>query len=215
MRKILAVIFALIVWFAVIVQFYLMMENKVASTYETVIRLLSFFTILTNFLVAIYFSSQVFRNQQNRYSFWNKPGVLTAITVYILVVGLVYQVVLRQIWEPTGMQMIVDELLHSLNPILVVVYWFLYEEKDKLHWRMLPNWLKYPFVYLVYILARGSLSDFYPYPFVNVTELGFQQVLINSFFMVLLFCFLSGLFIGIGKLSSKHKTTNRPIQPNL
>lgn len=201
MKKNIALIFALIAWFAVITQFYLMMENRVASVPETIIRFFSFFTILTNTLVAVFFTVQYMAKNQNR--FWHKAGTLTAITVYILVVGLVYQLVLRQIWEPQGMQRIVDELLHSVNPVLVLIFWFLYEKKDSIRWNRLPYWLLYPLVYLVYILIRGHFSGFYPYPFINVTELGMQQALVNSFFLLLVFLGLSAGLVWIGKKSSQ------------
>jgi hypothetical protein len=40
-------------WFALVAQFYLIITNRVAPVFETVIRYFSFFTILTNILVAI------------------------------------------------------------------------------------------------------------------------------------------------------------------
>lgn len=51
-------------------------------------------------------------------------GTITAITVFILIVGSVYQIVLRSIWEPTGLQFIVDELLHTVIPLYMLGYWF-------------------------------------------------------------------------------------------
>ncbi|GAB2614654.1 Pr6Pr family membrane protein [Belliella aquatica] len=197
MKRKLSIAFAFIAWFAVIVQFYLMMENRIASVPETIIRFFSFFTILTNTLVAIYFTSQ--SQKENSASFFSKAGRLTAITVYILVVGLIYQLVLRQIWEPTGMQKIVDELLHSVTPVITLIYWFLYEEKKLVNWSQIPYWLIYPAIYLTYILIRGHISGFYPYPFVNVTEIGYQQILINSLGVLILFVILSSGMILIGK----------------
>jgi hypothetical protein len=108
-----------------------MITNRIADVPETIIRFFSFFTILTNTIVAIYFSFQFFNSKRNHWL--NRAGVLTAITVYIIVVGLVYQLILRQVWEPTGMQKLVDELLHSINPILVLIFWFLYEKKSLLN----------------------------------------------------------------------------------
>lgn len=197
MKRKLAILFAIIAWFAVIVQFYIMIENRVSSISETVIRFFSFFTILTNIIVAIYFSSQSTKSKVS--GFFDQPGRLTAVTVYILVVGLVYQFVLRQVWEPTGMQKIVDELLHSVTPVITLIYWFLYEKKKMVKWSEVPNWLIYPAVYLIYILFRGDFSGFYPYPFVNVPEIGIQQTFINSFFVLILFLVLSYGMILIGK----------------
>jgi hypothetical protein len=101
------------------------------------------------------------------------------------------------------MQKVADELLHSVNPILVLIFWFLYEKKDSICWNLLPYWLLYPLIYLVYILTRGHLSGSYPYPFVNVTELGMKQVLVNSFFLLLVFLGLSAGLVWVGKRTSK------------
>lgn len=196
MKKNLAIAFAIIGWFAVIAQYVLMIENRITSTTEATIRFFSFFTILTNTLVAIYFTFVAL----GKYSkLLNKPGALTAITVYILVVGLVYQFVLRAIWEPTGLQKIVDELLHSVVPVTTLIFWYLYEEKSKIEIKGIVNWLIYPLVYLVFVLLRGSISDFYPYPFVNVLEIGMSQVLTNSVILLLVFIVLSAAFVWIGK----------------
>ncbi len=202
MRKYLPALFAIIGWFAIITQFVLMLQNRVATVGETVIRFFSFFTILTNLLVAIYFTAKASGSHSR---LLHTPGTLTAVTVYITVVGLTYQVLLRHVWSPTGMQKIVDELLHSIIPLLVILYWYLAENKKAVRYSQFPPWLIYPLIYLIYILIRGNMSGFYPYPFVSVTELGMQKVLINSFFMLIFFTVLSFAFIGIGKKLDNNK----------
>lgn len=198
MKKHLSLIFASIAWFAVIAQYYLMIENRVTPIIETSIRFFSFFTILTNSLVAIYFTLSILKKK-----IIDKPGTLTAVTVYITIVGIVYQIILRPIWKPTGLQMIVNELLHSVIPLLVILFWYLYEEKKSLTYKQLPMWLIYPFVYLLYILVRGSISNFYPYPFVDVANLGFAKVLSNSAILMLVFISIAALFITLGKIFKK------------
>lgn len=188
-KKNLLALGAFLGWFAVITQFILMLNNRVASVPETIVRFFSFFTILTNLLVAIYYTIHWFQKPTSLLLRLQKPGVLSAVTLYIAVVGLVYQIVLRSIWSPVGLQKLVDELLHSIIPVFTLVYWFLYEKHTETSWKSIPSWLLYPLFYLAYILIRGSFSNFYPYPFVNVTELGLQKVLINS--SVLVFVFLS------------------------
>ncbi len=74
MKRNLALIFALIGWFAIIAQFGLMIENRVSSIPETIIRFFSFFTIITNTLVAIYFTCIFLKK---RLELVDKPGVLT------------------------------------------------------------------------------------------------------------------------------------------
>ena len=204
MKKVIQISLALIAWFAVITQYFLMIENKVAPVAETTVRFFSFFTILTNFIVAIYFTFAPM-NFKDRFSkFLSKPATLTAITVYILVVGLVYQVILRQIWEPKGLQMVVDELLHTVIPSAVLLYWVFSKGKSEVTYKALPAWLIYPLVYLVFVLIRGYISAFYPYPFTDVNVLGYYKVFINSVGLLFAFLALSVLFIAISKASSRN-----------
>lgn len=200
MRRNMFKLVAVLVWFSVIAQFYLIIQNRAAPIPETIIRFFSYFTILTNTLVAVYFTTQAV--QANKLT---KPGTLTAITVYITIVGAVYQVLLRHIWDPTGLQRLVDELLHTINPVLVILCWYFYEEKRFVSYNQIPSWLIYPGVYLVYILVRGAYSGFYPYPFVNVLELGLSQVLVNSLVLLLVFILTAAIFIALGKRFSKPK----------
>lgn len=119
--------------------------------------------------------------------------------VYILVVGLVYQVILRATWSPRGLQFIVDELLHSVIPLYFLIYWIAFVSKQRLQWKSIPLWLIYPLLYLVYIMTRGAFSGFYPYPFIDLTELNYVDVLINSTVLLALFSLLSACFIWVGK----------------
>ncbi|MCB0662054.1 MAG: Pr6Pr family membrane protein [Saprospiraceae bacterium] len=197
MKKYAPILIAFIAWFAVIAQFVLMMQNLVAPVGESIIRFFSFFTILTNTLVAVYFTREAFQVSGN--SILDKPAFLTAMTVYITVVGLVYQIALRHVWDPQGLQKVVDELLHSVVPVLVIVYWYGKVKSTQLGWSVLPYYLLYPLIYLVYVLTRGSFSGFYPYYFINVDEMGWQTVGINSLVLLLVFLGLSAIFIAIGK----------------
>ncbi|MBO9619992.1 MAG: Pr6Pr family membrane protein [Niabella sp.] len=192
-QKTIALIFALLGWFAIIAQFVLMLQNSVTFLSETIIRFFSFFTILTNIMTAVFFTSQAVGKRKYR------AGVLTAVTVYITIVGLVYQVLLRHLWAPVGLQKVVDELLHSVIPVLTIVYWYRYEDHRNVLYRQITGWLFYPLAYLSYILVRGYFSGFYPYPFVDVVQLGLRQVLINAFFLFILFGIIAFLFVFVGK----------------
>lgn len=198
MKKILALLFAVTGWFAIISQYILMIRNIEFPFWETTVRFFSYFTILTNIMVAVYFSVQTIKKSSGE-----KSGILTAITVYISMVGLIYQFLLRSTWNPSGMQKIVDELLHSVIPLLVIVYWYLYENKKGLQYRSIMKWAAYPVIYLICILLRGHFSGFYPYPFVDVESFGLVKVLINSLGITAFFVGLSLLFIKIGKMTEK------------
>lgn len=193
-------------WLAVMLQLYLIILNKTTSVPETVIRFISYFTILTNILVAMCFSSvMTFRRHYTK--FFSTAIVHSAVCVYIIIVGLVYNLVLRQLWLPTGLQQIVDELLHSVIPLLFLFHWLAFVSKSNLKWKSATLWLLYPLFYLFFILLRGSFSGFYPYPFMNVDTLGYAKVLTNSLILCFAFLILSILLIAVAKLSGR-KTSN-------
>jgi hypothetical protein len=191
-------IIALAGWFAITFQLYLIVLNRVTSVPEAVIRFFSFFTILSNILLAVC-ASTIFIKRQPESGFFQRSTNITAITVYMTIVGLIYNLILRYLWAPQGLQRIVDELLHLIMPVLSIIYWFLFVSKKELKWNHMWGWLLYPLVYIIYTLIRGSIWGFYPYPFIDVNKLGYMQVLINSLGITVLFLFFSLLFIGIGR----------------
>lgn len=197
---------ALLGWFAVIAQLIILIQNRTTSLTEAIIRFFSYFTIQSNIIVALCFSAYFMRGKWK--AFFTRPGTQTAVTVYVIVVGAVYNMVLRPIWHPTGLQVPVDELLHSVIPILMLLFWLLYTPKATLEWKDSFTWALYPFFYTVFIGVRGAISGFYPYPFINVAELGYPKVLMNGMVLVLVFVFLFLVLIGMAKLLSKQKVTS-------
>jgi hypothetical protein len=191
-------------WFAVIMQLYLILVNRAAGVAETLIRYFSFYTILTNILVALCFTISLLSPRSQRGRFFSRSTTITAIAVYITIVGVVYNLILRSLWQPEGMQRFVDELLHSLIPILFIIYWLSVQPKSELRWKDAFGWLAYPLVYVLFILFRGNLSGFYPYPFVDADKIGYNAVLLNCLFLFLAFTGLSLILILI------HKMMRRP-----
>lgn len=188
---------AIVAWFAVGIQLVLIIQNRVTDIPETLIRFFSFFTILTNILVALHASLVACRTTIK--GWWLLSTTATAIAVYILVVGFVYNVVLRQLWAPVGLQKLVDELLHVVVPLLYFVYWIKFVNPVRLPWRKAVTWLLYPLVYLAIVLIRGSISNYYPYPFLDVFNHGYQTVMISCAAMLLLFLLLSVAFIALSR----------------
>ena len=107
-------------------QFYLMLLNKTAPIPETIVRFFSFFTILTNILVAICFTAVACTPSSKWGRFFSRPSNVTALAVYKTVTGIVYNVILHFLGSPKGLQFIADELLHSIIPVLFIFYWFIF-----------------------------------------------------------------------------------------
>ena len=186
-------------WFALVAQFYLIIQNRVASLTETIIRYFSFFTILTNIIVALCVTVLWLKPNSRWGRFFSQPTALTAITVYITIVGIVYNVILRFLWQPRGLQYVVDELLHTIIPLLFILLWWLYVNASGLKYKNVLPWLIYPFVYIIYTFIRGEMTGQYPYPFIDVSRLGYTRVLMNSIGLVIAFSGLSLFLVALGK----------------
>jgi hypothetical protein len=190
-------------WAAIVLQFYLIIANRTASVPETIIRFFSFYTILTNMLVALCFTVLLIRRDSRWGRFFSEAKTITAIAIYISFVGLVYNIILRQIWDPKGLQLVVDELLHTLIPVFFIVYWLVSVPSTGLQWKNVLPWLIYPVCYLIYVLFRGTLSGWYPYPFIDVSTLGYSTVITYCGFLVIGFGLLSLLYVAIVKMKSR------------
>ena len=190
---------AIIGWFAILLQLYLLIENRRLSLPATIVQFFSYFTILTNIIVAVHFTVLLLKKRTYDKGWFINPKTSTAITVYIVIVGVVYNLVLRPLWDPQGWQLVADELLHTIIPILFLLYWLIFVNRRNLHWKDAFLWLLYPFIYLVFVLLRGSITSLYPYPFIDVMALGYNKVLLNCGILFLVFFLLSLLFIAIGR----------------
>jgi len=156
---------------------------------STPIRLwnvVSYFTIWSNILVAVV-----------AFLLWRDPlrngPVFTVFRLaglaMITVTGIVYATVLAPLWDPTGWQRIADETLHYTVPILAVVTYLVAGPRPRFSTRTLWPMLSIPFVFIGYTLIRspfieytkdGETRHWYPYHFIDVDELGYGRVLINS-----------------------------------
>lgn len=201
--KTFAAIAAAIGWIALVLQLYLIIVNRTASIPETLLRYFGFFTILTNILVAASLTLVYVKGISENGHFLTRPKTLTATAVYITIVGLIYNVILRFQWAPEGLAKLVDELLHSFIPVLFIFFWIKFVPKQSIQWKNILPWLIYPLVYLGYTLLRGSFAAWYPYPFINVTDLGYEKVVMNSAMVTVAFLVIAVLFAGIAKAMSK------------
>jgi hypothetical protein len=201
--RIYAFIGAAITWFALIAQFYLHIKNSPVLAGEAILRFFGYFTIDTNILVALSLTFIALNNNSRLGKFFTKASTITAITVYIIIVGTTYNIVLRSTWDPQGLQKLVDELLHSVIPVLNVIFWMILVPAEGLKWKNAFPWLIYPFAYMIYAVIFGAITKFYPYPFVDVNELGYNKALLNTGVILLIIFLLSLALIGVGKVTKR------------
>jgi hypothetical protein len=205
---------AVIAWLALVLQLYLTIATTPAgggAVLERVVNYFSFFTILTNLLVALVltFSLRV-------PDFWGRlfssAATQTGTAVYIAIVGATYSVLLRHLWIPEGAQKLADVLLHDVVPVAYVLYWLSFVPKAGLRWKHALLWLVYPIAYMLYTLLRGVSTGWYPYPFIDAGQLGFPRALGNGALVLLAF-FVLGLVAGaIGRWTVSMRRGHVPAQ---
>ncbi len=197
-----ATLMALVGWFAIIAQQVLHYRASDQTPGETMIRFFSFFTITTNILVAMFATAAALSKSSGtniRGGFISDPGTASAVTLYIAVVGLIYNTVLRSLGKFEGLGWLVNELLHLVIPVMMLIYWWLWVDARRVTYRQIPSWLIYPAIYTTFIMIRGASASWYPYPFMDVIAHGYRRVFINSVFVLLTFTLLGALLIFIGK----------------
>lgn len=174
---------AVLGWTGLSIQLYLILLGRWelgASLLGGLVNFFSFFTVLTNTLVAVVLTWELTPRQSPARRWFLLPGVRSGIAVSIALVSLAYNLLLRHLWQPEGWQFVADELQHDVMPLLYIVYWWRYVPKGTLRLGHIGLWVIYPLVYFAYLLLRGDLLAAYPYPFIDVANLGYPQVFINA-----------------------------------
>jgi hypothetical protein len=201
-----AALIALIAWLAFAAQTDVSIGRDLSrglTVVDGIERMSSYLTNLTVLANAICFSCVAARATSPLGRFFRKPPVVTAIVVYMVFVGLAYNLLLRHLYTPSGYRALLTECLHSLLPFLSALYWLLFVPRFHPTLKKCLLWLIYPLCYLAVTLWRGSISDFYPYPFINVSKLGYPHVFFNSALLVFGFAILMAIFVTINHRRSR------------
>lgn len=167
----------------------------------TVTGLLPYFTIQSNMAYAIF--AVVAAVQGFRGDPATSAAVKGAVTLYITITGLVYHLVLtnpasgfsvgpieRAVPEAIG-----NQLLHTVVPLLAVLDWLLFDALGRYRWRYALYWLAFPLGYLGFALVRGLIVEKYPYPFIDVSDLGYDGVGVSTVVFAVAFWILGLLFV--------------------
>lgn len=200
LKRISAAAIASLAWFALLVQVYFDISEALSnndSVANGLIQYFSFFTIQTNMVIALLLTISFARPHAEQ--FLTRPSVKSALANYIIIVGVVYALMLRHLWDPQGMQFVADRVLHDAIPFLYPLYWLVFLPKGTLRWMDPIRWLIYPVVYFVYSLLRGAFFGVYPYPFIDVARLGYSRVAVNAMVLLAAFFCLGVVFAAIDR----------------
>lgn len=168
----------------------------------------SYFTIQTNTLVflGLVFSLAVPWSRPGQWA--QCPPVRSALLSYVVMTSVIYALVLQTAWRPTGWQARGDQILHYAVPVLYAIDWLFWVRRGALLWRHALWWLLFPAVYAVYTLIHGYFSGFYPYPFIDVPEIGLDETAVNMAWMTAGFLGLGTLVVTIDRLACRYGARN-------
>jgi hypothetical protein len=88
----------------------------------------SYYTTLSNLLVLIWFAALTFWPEQSVAQFANNPNVATAVTFYIVTVGIANYLIYGWL-KLSLLERISDLLVHAVTPVVTFFYWFFFVEK--------------------------------------------------------------------------------------
>jgi hypothetical protein len=178
-------------------------STAAASRLEQTRRYFSYFTIQSNFLVAVSMwlivrdrtESQLFR------------VVRLASLVGITVTGIVAAVALPPSPNYTTGSLVCDRLLHVVVPALAFIGWVAFGPRAKVTREDLLPSLVWPVLWLAATLALGPFVDWYPYPFIDVDRIGLGCTLVNCAAIAVLFLALGALALWADRRLSRDRAT--------
>ena len=193
-------------WAAVAGQLYLSIVHRTIPLGELLLRFIGYFTNTTNTLAALVFTAFWLPRDTKPGRLLRKPSSVFAVTVFIIVVGVIYNLILRFLWAPQGLQRVIDELLHSVQPVYFLLFWLLFTPKKGMKIKQFNPWMLYPLAYVLYVILLGVCTGHYPYPFADAELLGYPKALLNGAAILAGLWVVAWLLAGIAQLG---KSRNR------
>lgn len=186
-----------------------------------VTRLFSFFTVQSNMIgaaVLLWASAQGLTTHRRADSALLAVA-LTAATTYLLITGLVYNVVLRSIGDAGIMLGWSNDVHHVLAPAFVLLDLLIAPRRTAVRWRAVAVILVYPLLWVTLTLVRGpqlispstGTTPWYPYPFLDpsTTSGGYGGVAAWVAGIAAVIAVLGALVIGCGRLRERRSRARR------
>ena len=203
---------AVLVWIALISEFYLTLSGSAHSwrgVLHGISEYFSYFTILTNILCASIFTAYAKKVSANSFvRLLKSPVLLTVAEICILGVSIIYHVMLRNLWSPTGLEAFSNSVLHYVTPLCFSVLYLKVYSNCLLNWKSLSSMMIYPSAYSLFVMARGAVTSEYPYPFIDVNKIGYFQSSLFLVSMLILFAITASVFIASNRLFQKKRAAS-------
>ncbi|EYR63815.1 F420-dependent oxidoreductase [Actinotalea ferrariae CF5-4] len=141
------------------------------------VELFSYFTILSVLLVGVV--STLLAVDPERDGRLLRVLRLDSL-VCITVTGVVYHLLLRSTHDVQGVYVVTNLLDHTVVPVLAVLVWLLVGPRPRTDARTALLAVVLPLVWVGWTFVRGSVVGSYPYPYLDVTEIGAATAAVNT-----------------------------------
>ncbi|HJP81832.1 MAG TPA: Pr6Pr family membrane protein [Candidatus Saccharimonadales bacterium] len=147
---------------AIVTQAIYLQQNGVLNPFNY----LGYFTNLSNIVAGVILVISALYLMRRRKPSVKDDLIRGAATLYMTITGLIYVTLLSG--EDLGLLMPwVNIVTHIILPLYVLVDWMYQPPLSRLRVKQIAVWLVWPIVYVTYTLIRGSITGWYPYPFLN------------------------------------------------
>jgi hypothetical protein len=99
--------------------------------------------------------------------------------VMIIITAAVYHSVLAGLVDVHGWSAASNLLVHTAVPALAILGWLFFGPRRIVSWRTVGWSVVYPIFWLIFTFVRGAITHWYPYPFLDVDQLGYARAVLN------------------------------------
>ena len=161
------------------------------------IRLFSFFTIQSNLFV-LFTSIALVQNLHRDGRLWRVLRFDALLG--IVITGLVYETILAPLVHLQGWAFVATIGFHYIAPWATLLGWLLFGPRPRIDRSTIAWAFLWPVAWIAYTFVRGAIVDWYPYPFLDVQEIGYGAAIRNTLVVVVLAVVLVAIFTRIDRL---------------
>jgi hypothetical protein len=176
--------------------------SGIDSPLERILDWLTYFTILSNIVVAIVLTVLVVR--PGYFARTDRVGAawralrLDSILM-IVITGVVYNLLLAE-GPKTGWDFASNSLQHIITPIVTVIVWLFAGPRGLINIRVIGLSMILPLAWALFAILRGAVVGSYPYPFLDVSTNGLVSVVAFVLAILVVAVILAFAFMGLDAL---------------
>lgn len=168
--------------------------------------ILFYFTIQSNIMVCLFLALSIFSKKLPPLDKF-LHNAFPAVLLYISITGLIFNTILGGApIEPTFYSL-VAHINHTITPVLFLVYWLLCCKPGSLKLSMVPVWLVYPILYLIFSSIEGGKTGHFRYYFLDFVNRDVVEYTVTIVAVFGVFFLVSLVIFGVNKYLPAQKNS--------